>query len=60
MTFVYGEDPRAKRAKLIVQDTLPFPDPAGQPLLDSGRFRLVRTYHRPRNGFIVRLYERKS
>ena len=60
VTFVYGEDPRAKRAKLIVQDTLPFPDPAGQPLLDSGRFRLVRTYHRPRNGYIVRLYERKS
>jgi 4-amino-4-deoxy-L-arabinose transferase-like glycosyltransferase len=60
LTFVYGDDPRAKRAKLIVQDTLPFPDPAGQPLLDSGRFRLVRTFHRPRDGYIVRLYERKS
>lgn len=60
ITFVYGDDPRAKRAKLILQDTLPFPDPAGQPLLDSGRFRLVRTFHRPRHGFKVMLYERTS
>jgi hypothetical protein len=58
--FVFGDDPRARRAKLILQDSLPFPDPAGQPLLDSGRFRLVRTFHRPRDGFIVRLYQRKS
>jgi 4-amino-4-deoxy-L-arabinose transferase-like glycosyltransferase len=58
--FVYGDDPRARQAKLILQDSLPFPDPAGQPLLDSGRYRLVRTFHRPRDGFIVRLYQRKS
>jgi 4-amino-4-deoxy-L-arabinose transferase-like glycosyltransferase len=60
ITFVYGDDPRARRAKLILQDTLPFPDPAGRSLLDSGRFRRVRTFHRPRNGFVVRLYERTS
>ncbi len=60
VTFVYGDDPRAQRAKLILQDTLPFPDPAGEPLLRSGKFRLVRTFHRPRNGYIVKLYERRS
>jgi len=59
VVFVYGDDPRARKARLILQDTLPFPDPAGEPLLRSGRFVLVRTFTRPRHGFEARLYERR-
>jgi 4-amino-4-deoxy-L-arabinose transferase-like glycosyltransferase len=59
--FVFGDRPAARRARVLVRDDLPFPDPAGERLLalrGPGAFVLGAEFPRPRGGSVVRIYER--
>jgi 4-amino-4-deoxy-L-arabinose transferase-like glycosyltransferase len=56
--FVFADRRAAARARVLVRDELPFPDLAGDRVLASGRFRLVRELRRPRGGAVVGIYER--
>ncbi len=58
--FVFAGQPAAARARVLVRDELPFPDPEGDRLLVRGGFRLVATLRRPRGGAAVRVYARSG
>ncbi len=56
--FVLGSSSLAQRAQFVLQDELPFPDPAGGRLIATGNFHLLKRLPRPRGGALVQLYER--
>lgn len=56
--FVLGSSSLAQRAQFVLQDELPFPDPAGGRLIATGGFHLLKRLPRPRGGAVVQLYQR--
>jgi hypothetical protein len=58
LEFVESHDPAAARARFVVRDAGPFPDPRAERVLRSGSFRVVGRFQRPRGGAVVTLYER--